>query len=166
MIRWREAYERQKDSPEFKRYFGQGKVMPAYAFRPLVFGQSFTLAAGTTSAPTNQPFPMGAIILGITASAFQGVTGVAAYANVPSFSWGRRDLFDLAFSYSGDENLTPGGPIRAEALLGGGFATIFPGRELLIAPSQNILATVRNRAVAPDLIVDIAYHTMVPRAVS
>ena len=172
MIRWGDAYRRLVKSKEFIRYFGQGELMPAYAFRPLTFGQRFVFAAGAATSPaTNQNFPAGAIILGITSAGFlpqEAAAGSALYA--PSFSWGRRDLYAINMQYTNDELITPGGPIMADALLGPGLGTIFPQRELLIAPSQGILCTVQNftplAAADPNQFrVDVAYHTMVPRAV-
>ncbi len=168
MISWHVAYTRLKNSPEFIRYFGGPKEMPPYAFRPLHFMQRFTVGSAAESPPTNQNFPAGAIILGITAAAFQVQTAAGAFQYAPSpANPGRRDLFGLSFQYTNDELITPDGPGSAEALLGGGSDTIFPARELLIAPSQGILATVENLTVglADGLTVDIVYHSMVPRAV-
>lgn len=165
MISWHVAYARQHKSPQFIQYFGDSKAMPPSAFRPLHYGQAFQLAAGATSPPTNQNFPAGAIVLGITASAFQAQVTTGAFQYSPSQTFGRRDLFALSFQYTNDELITPGGPVSAEALLGGGMDTIFPARELLIAPSQGVLCTVLNRTVAPDIFVDVVYHCMVPRAV-
>lgn len=165
MISWHVAYARIHKSPEFKRFFGSAQAMPPHAFRYLGYVQTFQVAAGVTLPPANQNFPAGAIVLAITASAIQAQTTTGAFQYAPSQTFGRRDLFGLSFQYTNDELITPQGPALAEALLGGGSDTIFPGRELLIAPSQGILCTVQHRSVAPDLFVDVVYHSMVPRAV-
>jgi hypothetical protein len=72
-------------------------------------------------------------------------------------------LFALSFQYSGDEVITPGGPVLAEALLGSGSDTIFPGREIIVPPSQALLCSVQSYAIAPPLNVHVVYHAMVPR---
>lgn len=176
MIRWREAYERLKTSPDFSRYFGggPGKVPAPSAFRYLAYTQAMGAAAGSASpisgfgatvGPVQQNFPAGAVILGITATAYQEQTTTGAYQYGASSTPGRRDLFGLAFQYTNDEVITPGGLVLANALLGDGEDTIFPGKELLIPPSQGLLASVASHTVAPSLFVHIVYHAMVPRAV-
>jgi hypothetical protein len=179
MIRWREAFERCKDSAEFKRYFSKGKVPLASDFRYLAYCQQFNnVAAGTVvggatpnsavtggvqSGPTLQNFPAGAIVLGITAAAQQAQTTTSAFQYAPWQSPGKRDLFALSFQYTNDEIITPGGPVLAEALLGSGEDTIFPSREIIVPPSQGLLATVVSYAIAPPLNVHIVYHAMVPK---
>jgi hypothetical protein len=176
MIRWREAYERLKTAPDFGRYFGSGpgSVPPPSAFRYLAYTQILGPCAGSASpivgfgnpvGPLQQNFPAGAVILGITATAFQEQTATGAYQYAPSATPGRRDLFGLAFQYTNDEIVTPGGLILANALLGDGNDTIFPGKELLIPPSQGLLATAASHTVAPSMFVHVVYHCMVPRAV-
>lgn len=179
MIRWREAFERSRDSAEFRRYFG-GKVQMS-DFRAIAYAQQFNSVAagsvtggatpssaitpGNASGPSQQNFPNGALILGITAASVQAQTTTSSFQYAPSASPGRRDLFGLHFQYSGDEILTPGGPVLAEALLGGGDDTIFPAREIIIPPSQSILATVVSYTIAPPLNVHVVYHAMVPKVV-
>lgn len=163
MIKWRDAYLRQKESQNFRDYFGGGKVPPMALFRSLHYAQRFELTAGATNQPQLQNFPQGAIILGITAAAYQAQTTTGAFTYAPSMSPGRRDLFALSFQYTGDELITPGGPVNAEALLGGGSGTDFPARELVIAPSQGVLTTVENLTVAPNLKVHVVFHAMVLR---
>lgn len=181
MIRWREAFERLKDSREFHNYFGKGKAagMKITDFRYLAYCQQFnnvlagTVAGGATptsavtggqpSGPALQNFPSGGVIIGITAAAQQAQTTTNAFQYAPWASPGKRDLFALAFQYTNDEIITPGGPVLAEALLGSGEDTIFPAREIVVPPSQGLLATVQSYAIAPPLNVHIVYHTMVPR---
>lgn len=179
MIRWREAFERCKDSQEFKSYFARGKAVKITDFRYIAYGQQFNSVAagsvtggatpssaitpGAQSGPSQQNFPSGAIILGITAAAVQAQTTTSAFQYAPSQNPGRRDLFALAFQYSGDEVITPGGPVLAEALLGSGSDTIFPGREIVVPPSQSILCTVQSYTISPPLNVHVVYHAMVPR---
>lgn len=179
MIRWREAFERSRESKEFQKYFSSGRALKMSDFRYLGYGQQFnSIAAGTltggatpstsitpgaATGPIQQNFPAGGIILGITAGCVQPQTTTSAFQYAPSASPGRRELFALSFQYSGDEIITPGGPVLAEALLGSGEDTIFPGREIIVPPSQSILATVQSYTIAPPLTVHIVYHTMVPR---
>ncbi len=174
MISWNQAYDRLKGSDQFIQGFGRGGTPPAAkSFRPISYSMLFTGVAaastpgtyGTTSGPTNQSFPAGAVILGITASAYQAQTVTTAYQYAPSFSPGRRDLFGLLIQYTGDEQITPGNtPVAADALLGSGSDTIFPQREIMIAPSQGLLVTVASLAPAPTLSVTVVFHAMVPRA--
>ena len=49
------------------------------------------------------------------------------------------------------------GPVLAEALLGSGVDTNFPAREIIIPPSQGILATVVSYAIAPPLNVHVPF---------
>lgn len=174
MITWNQAYDRQKGSEQFISFFGRSGSPPsAKAFRPISYSQFFSGVAaagtpgqyGTASGPTNQSFPAGAVILGITAAAYQNSTTTGSFTYAPSMTPGKRDLFGLLFSYSGDEQITPGTtPVQAEALLGSGSGTIFPQRELIIAPSQAILTTVAALCPAPTLSVTVVFHCMVPRA--
>lgn len=180
MIRWREAFERCKVSQEFNRYFSRGgKAIGAGDFRFLAYCQQFNSVApgsvtggatptsavspGLNSGPALQIFPAGAIILGITAAAQQSQTTTNGFTYAPWQSEGKRDLFALAFQYTNDEIITPGGPVLAEALLGSGYDTIFPGREIIVPPSQGLLCTVQSYAIAPPLNVHIVYHAMVAR---
>jgi hypothetical protein len=165
MISWRDAYQRLRFSPEFRRYFGQGKLLPAYAFRPIVYPQRIIVGAAASAPPTAQNFPAGAVILGITSAAYQAQTATGAFTYEPWATEGRRDLYALQFQYSGDEQIVAGATLNADALLGSGGGTQFPPREILMPPSQALLATVQNFTVAPDLTVDIGYHCMVPRVV-
>lgn len=180
MIRWREAFERCKTSIEFRRYFGTGNKPPeASDFRFLAYCQQFNavaagsvvggaapttaIAGGAPTGPALQNFPAGAIVLGITAAAQQAQTTTSAFQYAPWQSPGKRDLFALMFQYTNDEIITPGGPVLAEALLGSGEDTIFPSREIIVPPSQGLLATVQSYAIAPPLNVHIVYHSMVKR---
>lgn len=161
---WTTAYLRQRASKNFRDYFGGGKVPPMSAFRAISYIQSFAvIGAGATSAATLQNFPQGAIILGVSVAGFMVQTVAGAFQYAPWSSEGRRDMITVNLQYTGDENLTPGGPGIAEALMGSGLETIYPGRELVIAPSQGILATVGNLGLNP-LRADVVYHAMVIRA--
>ena len=171
MIKWREAYERVKGSQEFVRYFGAN--LPMGAFRFLSYSQRFEGVVGsatagtpgTQSGPTAQNFPSGAIILGITAGAYQAQQSEGAADYAPSVNVGRRDLFCLAFQYSGGEQITPNGLTMAEALLGGGYDTIFPAKEIMVPPSQTLLCSVAALfpSTLPNIAVHVCYHAMVPR---
>lgn len=176
MITWDRAYARLARSPDFSRYFGGGPgvVPPMQNFRYIAYTQQLGPCAGVASpvggfgaiaGPSQQNFPAGAVILGISATAFQEQTTTTSYQYAPWAAPGRRDLFGLSFSYTNDEVITPGGPILANALLGDGDDTVFPGKELLIPPSQGLLATAAAFTVPPSLYVHIVYHAMVPRAV-
>lgn len=172
MIRWREAYERltHGNAAEFKAAFGG--LLPMSAFRFLTYSQRFEGVAasasvgtlGTQTGPILQTFPAGAIILGITASAIQAQVTTGTFTYAPSLTPGRRDLFALSMQYTNNELITPGGLTMAEALLGSGTDTIFPGKELMMPPNQGILCGVASLTVAPTLTVHVAYHSMVPRS--
>jgi hypothetical protein len=129
-------------------------------FRPLVYTQTFTPASGgTPTAMLGQKFPGGAIILGIGASAYVPAGAASAQA-------GRnRQLFLIDFQYTGGEALVVDGPVMADALLGGGDANIFPLRELVIAPNQQINCRVAN-ITSGSLTVHVAYHCLVYRFAS
>lgn len=179
MIPWRQAFDRCKDSREFNEYFAKGKALKTSDFRYLGYAQQFnavtagTVVGGATPTspitpgaavgPTLQNFPAGGIILGITAACVQPQTTTSAFTYAPSYSPGRRDLFALNFQYTGSEVITPGGPVLAEALLGSGEDTIFPGREIIVPPSQGLLCTVQSFTINPPMNVHVVYHTMVPR---
>jgi hypothetical protein len=171
MIKWREAYERLKSNPQFGNYFGRGGVPSMNAFRFITYN---TILPNMTSSPDvnggtfgqivgplNQNFPSGAVILGITASAWQN------YEACSDATPGRRDRFALAFSYSGDEQITANGLTLADSLLGSGWETIFPGKELMIPPSQSILVSGASLVptVQPPLTAHVTFHCMVPRSV-
>jgi len=177
MITWDRAYARQSRSRDFARYFGggPGTVPPQEAFRNIAYSlllgpctgnASPVTGFGATVGPTQQNFPAGAVILGISATAFQEQVGDDTdFQYAPWSAPGRRDLFGLSFSYTNDEQITPGGLTLANALLGDGDDTVFPARELLIPPSQGILTTAASFTVAPSLFVQVVFHAMVPRAV-
>lgn len=153
MLNWTQVWHRVRLNPAFKG-------MQESDFRPMVFNQIFTPAPGG-AATANQPqsFAGGAIILGIAASAYVPSGAASAQA-------GRnRQLFAIDFAYSNNEAITPGGPILADALLGGGESNIFPSRELLIAPNQQITCRVAN-VTTGSLTVHVAFHTMVYRYTS
>jgi hypothetical protein len=125
-------------------------------FREAVYCQTFTPAAGATTAFTPRPFPNGAIILGITASAY--VPGVG-----PTFQTAKnRQLFKLDFSYTGGEAIVIDGPVLADALLGGGDENHFPSKELVISPGQQINCRVQN-ITDGALTVEVVYHCLVYR---
>ena len=173
-VSWTVAYGRLRHAPDFKRYFpgpakadGTPQPLPPFAFRALTYIQTFTVAAQATVGPSQQNFPAGAVILGIKASAYQDQTTAGAYTYGPSEHRSRLDLFNFNLQYTNDELITPSGPGNAAAIMGDGISNEFPQTELLIPPSQGLLATVVSNAIAgaPDLNITIAYHTMVPRAV-
>jgi hypothetical protein len=132
-------------------------------FRPITFGQIFSLTTGQTLGPVRRDFPGGIIILGISAGsvADDGGTPDAYVADAT----GSRAAFALSMSYTNDEQITPGGPIQAEALLGGGASTQFPPREIVVAPSQGINVTAEN-LTSTQILVHIAYHGLVWRFAS
>lgn len=180
MITWRQAYERQQGSDDFKSWFGKNGVAPKMsAFRPLAYTLDLSpLAAGTvtggtspstavtpgaTVGPVLTQFNNGAVILGITASAVLPQTVAGAFQYAPSMTQGRRDLFALNFSYTGDEILISGGLTLAEALLGGGYDTIFPAREILIPNGSGILTSARSYTVQGPINVQVVFHCMVLR---
>lgn len=142
-----------------ERAFARLKTLPMFArmqlrdFRSLVLGQRFTLASAATSSPSPQSFPGGGIILGIEADA--NVVGAA------NNGFDYRKGFAVSFDYSGGESLTPGGPILASALFGPG-ESLFPRKEILVAPTQTINATVRN-LTSDTIEVHLAYHALVWR---
>ena len=124
-------------------------------YRQVVYCQKFSPAAGgAPTANTPQPFPVGAIVIGILGSAT--IPGAAPMA-------GRgRQCFEVDFGFTGGESLTIGGPVLADALLGGGDADIFPSKELVMAPNQQLTCRVAN--VTNGLLdVYIAYHCLVYR---
>lgn len=126
-------------------------------FRPIVYVQAHaSLASGASSVAVGQSFPGGAIILGITSAAYIAAAAATAQPNV------RRQFYGLNFSFTNNETLTPGGPVNAEALLGGGDDTMFPVRELVVAPNQAITSQVVNYSTS-TIVVHIAYHCLVYR---
>jgi hypothetical protein len=148
MINASQAFHRLRTLEAFKR-------MKETDFRPLTFVQTFTPATGgapTASAP--QSFPGGAIILGITASAFVPGAAVAAGRN--------RQLFSIDFSFSNNEAIIVGGPVVADALLGGGEQDVFTTKEMIMAPNQSVGARVAN-LTAGALTVHVCYHCLVYR---
>ena len=136
------------------------RAMKDTDFRSLIFNQTFTPAAGgAPSASTPQSFPGGAVILGITASAY--VPGVG-----PTGQGGRnRQLFALDFSFSNQEAIVIGGPVIADALLGGGESNIYPSAEMILAPNQSIGCRVANLTTGA-LTVHVVYHCLVYRFAS
>ncbi len=174
MVKWTEAYNRLVNVPEFTQYFG--KLLGMDKFRFLAYSQRFEGIAGSATAgtfgpvsgPLQQNFPSGAVILGITAAAYeaQQLENAGVLAVAPSYSSGRRDLFGLSFQYTGDELITANGLTMAEPLLGSGYDTIFPSKEILVPPSQGILCAVASLVptTLPALSVQVVYHCMVPRA--
>jgi hypothetical protein len=152
MISIERAWPRVRELPQFKNF-------RLSDFRTLTFGQtSFTLTSGSTSGPTTQNFPGGAIILGVTTSAF--ITAASA-----GDAFLVRKGYGISFGYTNGESLTPGGPISADALLGGGDGTIWPTKEIVVAPNQGIQATVQN-FLSTSMTVHLAYHCLVWRNAS
>ncbi len=165
MIRWREAYERVSKTPMFLKFFGQAgmpdfrymaynTILPDMTPGNAVDGGEF----GQVVGPINQQFPAGAVVLGITSAGWQN--------DCDPTTQGRRDRYGLAFQYSGNELITGNGITMAETLLGSGRETIFPGKELLIPPSQTIL--VSGASLCPvaskNITAHVTFHCMVPRA--
>lgn len=132
-------------------------------FRPITYGALYSVAGSSTAGPTRQDFPGGAIILGVSAAAVGFDSGNAdAFDPAATAS---RSSFALSFSYSNDEQLTPGGPHIAEALLGGGDQTQYPPREIVVAPSQGINVTVQN-LTSTQIRISVCWHALVWRFAS
>ncbi len=149
-----------------QQVFNRVKKYKAFAsmkesdFRPLVYTQIHTPASGgTPTAFVGQKFPGGAIILGITASAYVPTAAATGQGNR------NRQLFLIDFQYTGGEALVVDGPVMADALLGGGENDVFPLRELVIAPNQQINCRVANITTG-SLTVHVAYHCLVYRFAS
>jgi hypothetical protein len=154
MINAAQAFQRIRKLKAFS------KMQPT-DFRAAYYAQTFTPASGgTPTANQLQQFPGGAIILGITASAY--VPGVAANGGQSARN---RQLFSIDFSYSNNEALVIGGPVNADALLGGGDADVFPATELIMAPNQSINCRVANLTTG-SLVVHVVYHCLVYRFAS
>lgn len=153
MINASQALQRIKRLSAFRK-------MEPTDFRTALFGQIFTPAAGgEPTANQAQPFPGGAIVLGITASAYVPSVG-------PTGQGGRnRQLFTIDFQYTNNEALLIGGPLLADAVLGGGDSDIFPATELVMAPNQMINCRVGN-VTTGALTVHVVYHTLVYRFAS
>lgn len=177
MINWDAAYNRLKVTKEFSAYYSGGHGVPAKsAFRALTYSTIFTGVAAVATPVTQfgdpqqqlQQFPAGAVILQISACAYQEQTDTGAFTYAPHSDKSRRDLFGIGFSYTNDELITVGGlngVHLASALLGTGEDSKFPQKELLIPPSQSIQITVASITVAPTLVIGVDFHAMVPRAV-
>ena len=140
------------------------KLRPAWKgkteidFRILVYAQIFNPPAGAApTANSAMMFPDGAAVLGITASAF--VPTVAATGQGSR----NRQLFLIDFAFVNNDAIVVGGPIMADALLGGGESDIFPAQEIVVGPSQQINCRVANLTTGA-LTVHVAYHCLVPRS--
>jgi hypothetical protein len=154
MISIERAWPRVRELPQFKNF-------RLSDFRTLTFGQQMPVGVAPAAVgPTTQNFPGGAIILGVSASA---VPGPLAPAAADAFLY--RKTFGITFGYTNGESLTPGGPIMADALMGGGDGTVWPTKEIVVAPNQGIQATVANFCTTA-LLVHIAYHCLVWRSAS
>jgi hypothetical protein len=153
MINAQQAFHRVKALEAFRH-------MNESDFRALTYNQIFTPAAGgVPTAITPQPFPGGAIILGITASAY--VPGAVATGQ-----GGRnRQLFLIDFAFSNNEAIVVGGPVIADALLGGGESDIFPSKEMVLNPNQSIGCRTANITTG-SLIVHVVYHALIYRFAS
>lgn len=131
-----------------------------FDFRPVYFVQKFTPAANDVpTAWVSQPFPNGAIILGITASGF--VPGAAANGQGNR----NRQLFGIDFQFSNTDAIIVNGPVAADALLGGGDADVFPSREIIIAPSSQVNCRTTNYTTGL-LSVHVAYHVLSYRTIA
>jgi hypothetical protein len=127
-------------------------------FRPIVYSQTFSnIAAGATSPGQNLSFSGGAVILGVTSQGFKPAVAVDGQ------STNNRNLYALNFSFTTGESLTPNGPVLADALLGGGDDTIFPVKEILLAPTQSIVAACQNVMATDAITVHVLYHCLVYR---
>lgn len=154
MLNWNQTWMRLKRQAAYRKNNESD-------FRPMVYVQSFSPSpGGDAGANQAMSFPGGAIILGITASCY-----VPTEAAATGQSSKNRQLFTLNFSYSNNESLTPGGPVLADVLLGGGDANQFPSRELVMAPNQQINCQVGN-ITNSAIVVHVAYHCMVYRYAS
>lgn len=156
MINPSAAWERLRQIPMFKG-------MSLKDFRPITFGQAFDIDASQVLGPSRREFPGGAIILGIAAGAVAN-DGGNPDAFVPAGT-GARTAFALDFTYTNDEQISPGGPIMAEALVGSAQFCQFPAREIVVAPSQAINTRCQN-LTSTRLLVHIAYHSLVWRFAS
>lgn len=125
-------------------------------FRSVAYVQTFTVTAGAASAMLPQVFPGGGIILGITASAYIPSAAGTAQGNR------NRQLFGLEFQFTNNEQIVVAGPALADALLGGGDADIFPTREMIIEPTQQINCRATNYTTG-NLVIHVVYHTLVYR---
>lgn len=153
MINASQAIQRIRKLDAFKR-------MKDTDFRSLIFAQTFTPAAGgEPSASTPQSFPGGAIVLGITASAYVPAVAATAQSNR------NRQLFAIDFAFSNQEAIVIGGPVIADALLGGGEQNIYPSAEMILAPNQSIGCRVANLTTGA-LTVHVVYHCLVYRFAS
>jgi hypothetical protein len=123
-------------------------------FRQGVFGQNFTPAAGSVAPTQPRTFPGGAIVYGITAGAYVPASAIGTGRN--------RQAFRVTLAYSSGEGIVMDGPILADALLGGGDADIFPAKELVLLPNQQINCTIEN-VTSGLLTVDVAYHALIYR---
>ncbi len=147
----------------FLQVFSRLKKLPAYAnkreedFKSQVFCQRFFPAAGgDPTAFDARPFPIGAIVLGITASAF-------VPSSAPTAQTARnRQLFAIDFAYQGGDAIVIDGPVQADALLGGGEENIFPSKEMIIKATQSLQCRVANLTNG-SLTVDVAYHCVIDR---
>ena len=127
-------------------------------FRPMVYPITFSaIASGADSSALPQVFSGGAIILGVTSSAYVAST---AAASQPAKA---RQFYGLSFSMTNGDSYTGGTFVNAEALLGGGEDnTLFPLREIVMAPNQQLNAQARNFSTS-SIIVTVAYHCMIYR---
>lgn len=151
MISIERAWPRVRAFPQFRNF-------QLSDFRTMTFGQSFTVAGSAVVGPTTQNFPGGAIILGVTADATQSAAG-----GLDNFL--NRKSFGITLNYTNGESLTPGGPIIASALLGDGDGTVWPTKEIVVAPNQGIQATITNFS-STSLLITLAYHALVWRTAS
>ncbi len=143
-----------------REVLGRVLKMKAYShmkesdFRQGVFGQTFTPGAGAAAPAQPRVFPGGAIVYGITAAAFVPGSAPSAGRN--------RQCFQINLAYNGGEAIIMDGPLCADAVLGGGDADIFPAKELVLLPNQQIVCTVNN-VTNGSLTVDVAYHALIYR---
>lgn len=124
-------------------------------WREVDYVQKFTPATGgEPTAAVQQPFPTGAIICAVLGSAF--------VPNGPPLAFRGRQCFTVDFSFTGGETWIIGGPVLADALLGGGDAATFPLKEQVMAPNQMVLCRVGN-VTNGALEVHIVYRCLIYR---
>lgn len=134
-----------------------------FDFRPVYYVQKFAPAVAVAGVPVPtgfvaQDFPNGAIIIGITACCFTLSEGTAQGTK-------NRQLFGLDFQFSNTDAIVVGGPVQADALLGGGEGSSFPAREIIIAPGNKVNCRVENYTPGA-MNIHVTYHALAYRTTS
>jgi hypothetical protein len=188
MVRWESAFRR---ATLAKNPMVMGKT--ENDFTAMHYVQTFVgIAMGATTGYQLQNFPAGAFVLGISAAcSFARIVKPDQYYSdggespldttfdrTPTASPGNLDLFALDFQYTQNQAITANGPVLAAALLGGGGASEFPSRELIIEPSQGVLCRAQSfvslkkidGSAGPTntqfpITVHVVYKAMVPRLI-